>query len=90
VASPALYADAIRDGETGIIARTPEEWAGALRRLVAHPAERARLAEAAWRDVRDRHMMSMQVNAREAWYRGLCENRAELTRALLARHPELA
>jgi SAM-dependent methyltransferase len=90
VASPALYADTIRDGETGIIARTQEEWAGALQRLVAHPDERVRLAEAAWRDVRDRHMMSMQVNAREAWYRGLCENRAELTRALLKRHPELA
>ena len=27
VASPTLYADVIRDGETGIIARTPEEWA---------------------------------------------------------------
>jgi SAM-dependent methyltransferase len=90
VASPALYADAIRDRETGIIARTAEEWAWALQHLVAHPAERLRLAEAAWRDVRDQHMMSMQVKAREAWYRGLCENRAELTRALLERHPELA
>jgi SAM-dependent methyltransferase len=90
VASPALYADVIRDRETGIIARTPEEWAGALQHLIAHPDERVRLAEAAWRDVRDQHMMSMQVKTREAWYRGLCENRAELTRALLERHPELA
>jgi glycosyltransferase involved in cell wall biosynthesis len=90
VASPALYADVIRERETGLIARTPEEWAWALQHLIAHPAERVRLAKAAWHDVRDQHMMSMQVKARETWYRGLCENRAELTRALLERHPELA
>lgn len=90
VASPTLYADVIRDGETGIIARTSDEWAEALQRLVAHPAERLRLAEAAWRDVRDHHMMSMQAAAREAWYRDLCQNRVALTQALLERHPELA
>ena len=90
VASPTLYADVIRDGETGIIARTPEEWTRSLQRLVADPAERGRLAEAAWHDVRDRHLISMQVPSREAWYRELCENRAKLTRALLERHPELA
>jgi len=90
VASPALYADVIADRETGIIARTPEEWAWALRHLVADPTERWRLAEAAWLDVRDRHMMATQAAAREAWYRQLSANRAELTRALLARHPELA
>jgi spore maturation protein CgeB len=90
VASPTLYADVIRDGETGIIAHTGEEWTRSLQQLVADPAERWRLAEAAWSDVRDRHMMATQVAAREAWYRQLCANRAELTRALLARHPELS
>ncbi len=90
VASPTIYADVIRDGETGIIARTAEDWTRFLLRLVADPAERSRLAEAAWRDVRDRHMMSTQVAVREAWYRDLCENRVALTRALLQRHPELA
>jgi SAM-dependent methyltransferase len=90
VASPTLYADVIRDGETGIIARSAEEWTRSLQRLVADPTERLRLAEAAWRDLRDRHLMSMQVAGREAWYRELCENRKELTRALLERHPELA
>jgi hypothetical protein len=90
VASPALYAAVIRDGETGIIARSAEEWTRALQRVIADPVERWRLAEAAWRDVRDRHMMATQAAAREAWYRQLCENRSELTRTLLARHPELA
>ena len=90
VASPTIYADVIRDGETGIIARTAEDWTRFLLRLVADPTERSRLAEAAWRDVRDRHMMSTQVPVREAWYRDLCENRVALTRALLERHPELA
>jgi len=89
VASPTLYAEVIRDGETGIIARTAQDWTRSLLRLVADSAERSRLAQAAWREVRDRHMMSEQVKARDAWYRELWGNRAELTRALLERHPEL-
>ena len=58
VASPELYKDVIRDGVTGIIARSAEEWARSLQRLVADPAERLRLAEAAWHDLRDRHLIS--------------------------------
>jgi hypothetical protein len=44
VASPTLYAEVIRDGETGIIARTAQDWTRSLLRLVADSAERSRLA----------------------------------------------
>jgi glycosyltransferase involved in cell wall biosynthesis len=40
----------IRDGENGILVRTPEEWVAALERLIDDPALRRRLGEQARRD----------------------------------------
>jgi len=52
VASPtAPFARAIRDGETGMLARTAAEWRRALGELVADPALRRRLGRAAALDV---------------------------------------
>ena len=42
---------AIRDGETGLLATTPEDWYAALLRLVDDPALRQRMARSAHRDV---------------------------------------
>jgi GT2 family glycosyltransferase/glycosyltransferase involved in cell wall biosynthesis len=52
VASPTgPFARAIRDGETGMLARTAAEWRAALGELVADPALRRRLGRAAAIDV---------------------------------------
>jgi glycosyltransferase involved in cell wall biosynthesis/SAM-dependent methyltransferase len=42
---------AIRDGETGLLADTPEEWATSLRELIDDPDRRVRMAHAAYLDV---------------------------------------
>jgi len=60
---------AIRDGETGLLAGTEEEWYRALTRLVDEPALRQRMAHAAYLDV--------------LWPYS-AGRRAELVRALLA------
>jgi glycosyltransferase involved in cell wall biosynthesis/SAM-dependent methyltransferase len=52
IASPTgPFARAIRQGETGFLATTPEEWRAALERLLDDPTERARMARAARHDV---------------------------------------
>jgi glycosyltransferase involved in cell wall biosynthesis len=90
VASPAIYASTIRDGETGFIANTPDEWTDRLEQLVADAELRERVAGAAWDYVARDRLISRQVARREAWYRSLWERRDELNRALFARHPEMA
>ena len=47
VASPACYADTIRHGETGFIAKNTKDWIAILRRLVRDGDLRARVGQAA-------------------------------------------
>ena len=48
VASPTgPYAAAVEDGVSGLLAATPEAWEAALERLLADPADRVRMGEAA-------------------------------------------
>ncbi|MGG5818458.1 methyltransferase domain-containing protein [Falsiroseomonas sp. HW251] len=88
LASPVVYAGTIRDGANGRIVRTAEEFAAALRALLADPAGALAMGEAARGWVRENRMMAHQVPARTAWYRSLWERRAELDAALLRRAPE--
>lgn len=46
-----ITSQVVRDGETGILVRTQDEWLEALERLVRDPALRRRLGEAGRRDV---------------------------------------
>jgi SAM-dependent methyltransferase len=89
IASPEIYEDTIRHGETGWIARSQEQWTALIRAAVSDDAGRRRVAEAAWEQVRDRHLQVHQVARREAWYRSLAARKAELDAALFERHPEL-
>lgn len=88
LASPVVYADTIRDGETGHIVHTPAQCESVLRRLLAQPAEARALGRAARDWVRGNRMLAGQVAARLAWYRGLWARRVELDAALLRRAPE--
>lgn len=89
IASPQLYEDTIVHGETGWIARSQREWTAFLRAVVADDEGRRQMAQAAWRQVRERHLQARHIARREAWYRSLVARRSELNEALFQRHPEL-
>lgn len=90
IASPAVYADTIVDGETGFIAAEIGDWGKLLTRIAADEALRERLAQAARSYVKDRRMFASQVITRRDWYSNLWKQREQLNAALFARHPELA
>lgn len=89
IASPAVYADTIRDGVTGLIAASLTDWAPTLDRLIEDATLRRSIAHAAWEEIRDRRMFADQVEARRAWYWELWRRRAELQAALVERAPLL-
>jgi SAM-dependent methyltransferase len=89
LASPVVYGATIRDGETGMIVRSPAEFGAALRGLLADPARARAMGAAARGWVRDNRMLASQTPQRLAWYRSLWERRAALDAALVARAPEL-
>ncbi len=88
IASPVVYAETIRDGETGLVAPDAASFGAALRALLADAARARTIADAARDWVMRNRMMAAQVPARMGWYRSLWERRAELDAALLRRAPE--
>jgi hypothetical protein len=90
LASPAIYEQSIRDGETGLLATTAAQWQDRLALLVRDDALRSRMARAAWDYVARQRLIGHQVARREEWYRSLWQRRDELTRNLMQRHPEFA
>ena len=66
VASPLLYGDVIEDGRDGYIARTVDEWDGALSRLVESRSLRQDMARRLLRKVERRHSLEVCY---EAWPR---------------------
>ena len=81
VASPAVYARTVRDGETGLIAETLDDWPRQLGRLLADDPLRRRLAAAASAYVRAERMLATQVAPRADWYRALWRDRERLAAA---------
>jgi glycosyltransferase involved in cell wall biosynthesis len=64
VASPWLYSDLVRDGDTGLLATTAEEWKAALDRLVTIPELRRSLGRRLRRRVEDERALATHA---EAW-----------------------
>lgn len=90
LASPVVYGDSLRDGETGRVFRTEEELAAVLRQWRDDPAAAVAIGARARQWVAGSRLQHHQSAARAAWYRDLWRRRQELTAALLARVPELA
>jgi glycosyltransferase involved in cell wall biosynthesis len=90
IGSPIVYGRTIRHGETGLLAAAFGDWAPLLAETLADEAGRRRMAEAAWRYVRDQRMFADQIAQRRAWYAELWDRRAELTAAVAARLPGVA
>ena len=80
----------VRDGETGLIARTLDDWAPALIRLLGDAALRLRLARAAWEDIRTHRLFADQADQRIAWYHALWADRNRLHAELIGRQPIMA
>ncbi|MDD2876521.1 MAG: methyltransferase domain-containing protein [Acidiphilium sp.] len=89
LASPVVYEASIRDGETGLLFRSPDHLRMQLLRLLAYPEAAKRLAEAARAEIAAERMLAYQLRARTDWYHALWARRDELTEALRARVPAL-
>ena len=90
LASPTVYAGVVRDGETGVLFRNPEEFASQLISLITDAPRRQRVARSAYDWVKENRLMSGQYRARQRWYEWLTANRSQLHAELLGRVPELA
>lgn len=90
IASPAVYAQTIRHGENGFIAREPGDWARLLVELANDPALRDRVAATARAEVRAQRMMAQQVALRRDWYLDLMARRDEIYANAIRRSPGLA
>lgn len=89
LASPVVYSQSLREGETARFFSSEDELAAVLRQWRQDPAAVEAIGERARAWVRAERLQVHQAAAREAWYRSLWERRRELTAALLERIPEL-
>ncbi|HEX7388869.1 MAG TPA: methyltransferase domain-containing protein [Acidiphilium sp.] len=89
LASPVVYESSLRDGETGLLFRSPDHLRMQLLRLLAYPEAAKRLAEAARAHIAAERMLAYQMRARTDWYHALWARRDELTEALRQRVPAL-
>lgn len=90
LASPVVYSESIRDGQTGIIFRDSAELYSRLLRLIANPEIARSIADEARAYVSGHRMLAYQVGERLAWYRSLLARHDALHAALLARVPRIA
>lgn len=85
LASPTLYRDTLRDGETAILTPDAAALLAALRGVLTNPDAARRIAESARAWVRDERMTAYQARRRLDWYRDLWARRAALDAAVQAR-----
>ena len=85
LASPTVYAATVRDGETGLIYHSPEEFAEKLDLLIARADLRRTLAENAYRYVAAHRLLDQHLGDYIAAYREMFERREELERERLRR-----
>jgi len=88
LASPTVYEQTIRHGETGLLYRDEAEFTDSLASLLDHPHERHRLA-AAHAHVGEKRLLDQHSGRQLHWYRGMARDRAGLTAEIRARIPNL-
>lgn len=89
LAPPTVYGASLADGRSGVLYRTPSEFAVGLQRLIQEPDLRRRVAAGARDHVAGNRMLADHYQARYDWYRKLIENADALRAAHRARAPEL-
>ncbi|NHF72229.1 methyltransferase domain-containing protein [Paracoccus xiamenensis] len=90
LASVPIYAQTIRDGENGLLARSDADWSRLLIKLGGDPDLRNRIATTARAEVVQGRMMAAQVATRRDWHLDLYRRRDGLFRDALRRSPALA
>lgn len=89
LASPTVYAGALRDAESGRLFSDGAQMRGILEDWIARPEEAGALGANAREWVRRNRLVKHQVAARETWLRSLWDRREDLTASLYERVPEL-
>lgn len=89
LASPCVYAASIRDGETGWLFRSPDEFRQRFWRLIEDVPLRRTMAERARAHVLARRLQAQHFRRRYEWYASLLERKDELDAALFERVPAL-
>jgi glycosyltransferase involved in cell wall biosynthesis len=87
--SPAIYADVVQHGRTGLIVPTLDAWDWTLELVLANDRLRSEIGRNAWSHVRADRMFAGQARQVRDWYWSLWERREELTRKLVEREPRL-
>ena len=85
LASPTVYAGSVRDGETGLIFRSPKEFAQKLDLLIKRADLRRTLAENAYRYVEEHRLLAQHLDDYLTAYREMFARREEFERERLRR-----
>ena len=68
IASPTVYSDSIRHGQTGLIAQTYDDFAKHLREMLDQPTEILRMTELARREILEKRLLYRSIESRIEWY----------------------
>ena len=85
LASPIVYAAAVKQNETGMLYRNVHEFRNSLRTLIEDGATRERLAANAHRYVAERRALANQIQRQHDWYRSLVARKTALDRQVRER-----
>ncbi|MBQ7499223.1 MAG: glycosyltransferase [Selenomonas sp.] len=88
IASPTVYEASVREGQTGFIYRSPEEFRACLELLVENRERRLETARAAYEYVKRERLLADHYLERLAWYREMVSRREELDAAMMKRLKE--
>ncbi|SHJ99616.1 methyltransferase domain-containing protein [Propionispora hippei] len=89
LASPTVYGEVIRHGETGLVYHSSADFGIYLKSLIEDAALRARLVSNAYNWLKRHRLLCRQYHTRYLWYDSLLDRLPELNEELLARAPEL-
>jgi 2-polyprenyl-3-methyl-5-hydroxy-6-metoxy-1,4-benzoquinol methylase/glycosyltransferase involved in cell wall biosynthesis len=89
LAAPTVYGETIRDGETGLIYHSPEEFTAKLRALITDAALRDRLGRSAYAWVGQHRLLKHHIRDRIRWYYEMRDQLPQLNADLRDRAPEL-
>ena len=90
LASPVVYGDTVKDGRTGFLYRSREEFYHRLCRLIEERPRRRKMAEYAYDYVKKERMLSRHYGERVAFYEEILARKDELEHDLTLRLARLA
>lgn len=89
LASPTVYKDSVRDGETGLLFHNEAEFEEKLRHLIANEEMRSRIIDSAYDWLLRNRLLGQYFRDRYTWYTQLLEQMPRLDEELQQRVPEI-